>query len=78
LSTVILIVIGVTPLITLFLLLGGPVAMGSMAMMAGMMGKPIGWVALLSILALGDFLAYAALYLHEAGDMPGAVVQSNR
>jgi hypothetical protein len=38
--------------------------MGGMAMMAGMMGTPIGWVVMLIILALGGILAYAALYPH--------------
>jgi hypothetical protein len=62
--TVILIIIGVILLIALILLLGGGMAMGGMAMMAGMMGTPIGWVVLLIIFALGGFLAYAALYPH--------------
>jgi hypothetical protein len=63
-QTVLLVIVGVILLIALLLLFGGGIAMGGMAMMAGMMGTPIGWVALLIILALGGFLAYAALYAH--------------
>ncbi len=59
-----LIVIGIILLIALLLLFGGGMAMGGMAMMAGMMSTPIGWVALLIILALAGFLAYAAFYAH--------------
>jgi len=62
--SVILIIFGVVLLIALILLLGGGLAMGGMAMMAGMMGTPIGWVVLLIIVALGGFLAYASLYHH--------------
>lgn len=59
-----LIIIGIILLVAVVLLLGGGMAMGGMAMMAGMMGTPIGWVILLIILALGGFLAYAAMYAH--------------
>ena len=59
-----LIVIGIILLIALLLLFGGGMVMGGMAMMAGMMSTPIGWVALLIILALAGFLAYAAFYAH--------------
>lgn len=63
-STIILILIGVILLVAVLLLLGGGMAMGGMAMMAGMMGTPIGWVILLIIVALGGLLAYTALYAH--------------
>ncbi|NJC95435.1 MAG: hypothetical protein FIB03_03695 [Anaerolineae bacterium] len=63
-GNLLLIIIGVILVVAVVLLLGGGMAMGGMAMMAGMMGTPIGWVALLLILALGGFLAYAALYAH--------------
>ena len=38
--------------------------MSGMAMMAGAMSTPLGWVALLIILALAGFLGWAALYMH--------------
>ena len=63
-QTMLLIVIGLVLLVAALLLFGGGMAMGGMAMMAGMMGTPIGWVVLLIILALGGFLAYTALYAH--------------
>lgn len=50
--------------INLILLLGTGIGIGDMAMMAGMMGPPIGWVVLLIILALGGFLDWAVLYAH--------------
>ena len=61
-QTLILIVIGVVLLIALVLLLGSGVAMGGMAMMAGMMGTPIGWVILLVILAVAALVGYLAFY----------------
>lgn len=61
-QTIILIVIGVVLLIALVLLLGSGVAMGGMAMMAGMMATPIGWIILLIILALAALVGYAAFY----------------
>jgi len=36
--------------------------MGGMAMMAGMMGTPIGWVILLVILAVAALVGYLAFY----------------
>ncbi len=63
-QTILLIVIGVILLIAILLLFGGGMAMGGMAMMAGMMGTPVGWVLLLIILALGGILAYVILYAH--------------
>jgi len=61
-QTLILIVIGVVLLIALVLLLGSGVAMGGMAMMAGMMGTPLGWVFLLVILAVVALVRYLAFY----------------
>ena len=63
-QTILLIVIGVVLLVAILLLFGGGMAMGGMAMMAGMMGTPVGWVLLLITLALGGILAYTALYAH--------------
>ena len=63
-NTILLIVIGVVLLVALILLFGSGAGMGGMAMMAGMMGTPIGWVVLLAIVALGGFLAWAVLYAH--------------
>jgi len=63
-GNLLLIIIGVILIVAVVLLLGGGMAMGGMAMMAGMMGTPIGWVILLIILALGGFLTYAAFYAH--------------
>jgi len=64
-GNLLLIIIGVILIVAVvLLLLGGGMAMGGMAMMAGMMGTPIGWVILLIILALGGFLTYAAFYAH--------------
>jgi hypothetical protein len=61
-QTFILIAIGVVLLIALVLLLGSGIAMGGMAMMAGMMGTPIGWVILLVILAVAAMVGYLAFY----------------
>jgi len=63
-GTILLIVIGAILLVALILLFGSGLAMGGMAMMAGMMASPIGWVVLLIILALVGFLGYAAFYAH--------------
>ena len=61
-QTLILIAIGVILLIALILLLGSGVAMGGMAMMAGMMATPVGWVILLVILAMAALIGYLAFY----------------
>ena len=61
-GTILLIVIGVILLVALLVIFGSGMAMGGMAMMAGMMASPIGWVVLLIILALAGFLVYAAFY----------------
>ncbi len=57
-GTVLLIIVGVVLLVALLALLGGGMAMGGMAMMAGMMGTPIGWVALIliALIALGAYV----------------------
>jgi len=59
---VLLIIVGVVLVVALIALLGGGMAMGGMAMMAGMMGTPIGWIALIiiGILALGGYLVFFA------------------
>ena len=59
---ILLIIIGVVLLILLIALFGGGMAMGGMAMMAGVMGTPIGWIALIIIglLALGGYLYFFA------------------
>jgi hypothetical protein len=57
-----LIVIGVVLLIALVLLLGSGVAMGGMAMMAGMMATPVGWIILLIILAVAALVGYLAFF----------------
>lgn len=61
-QTLILIVIGVVLLVALVLLFGSGMAMGGMAMMAGMMGTPVGWVILLVILAVAALVGYMAFY----------------
>jgi hypothetical protein len=63
-QTIVLLVIGAILLTALLLLLGTGAGMGGMAMMAGMMATPIGWVVLLIILALGGFMAWAFLFAH--------------
>jgi hypothetical protein len=61
-GTILLIVIGVVLLITLILALGGGMAMGGMAMMAGMMGTPVGWLVLLILVGLVALIGYAVLF----------------
>ena len=61
---ILLIVIGLVLLIALIALFGGGMVISGMAMMAGAMSTPLGWVALLIILALAGFLGWAALYMH--------------
>jgi len=61
-QTLVLIVIGVVLLVALVLLFGSGMAMGGMAMMAGMMGTPVGWVILLVILAVAALVGYMAFY----------------
>ena len=59
---ILLIIVGVVLLIALIALFGGGMAMGGMAMMAGVMGTPIGWIALfiIGLLALGAYLYFFA------------------
>ncbi len=57
LGTGLLLIVGVVLLVLLIILLGGGMAMGGMAMMAGMMGSPVGLV-ILGLLALGAYLYY--------------------
>lgn len=61
-GTVLLIVIGVILAVAVIALLGGGMAMGGMAMMAGMMSTPIGWVILLLLIGLIALIGYAVLY----------------
>lgn len=61
-GTALLIIIGGILLIALLLLFGGGVAMGEMAMMAGMMSTPIGWIILLVIMAVIGLLTYTAFF----------------
>ena len=61
-GTILLIVIGAVLLIILILALGGGMAMGGMAMMAGMMGTPVGWVVLLILVGLMALIGYAVLF----------------
>lgn len=61
-ETILLIIVGLVLLAALIAMLGSGMAMGGMAMMAGMMGTPIGWVALfvIALIALGGYLLYYA------------------
>ncbi|HLA99519.1 MAG TPA: hypothetical protein VJL34_13790 [Anaerolineales bacterium] len=61
-GTVLLIVIGAILLIVLIALLGGGMAMGGMAMMAGMMSNPVGWIVLLILVALIALIGYVLFY----------------
>jgi hypothetical protein len=61
-GTILLIVIGVVLLIILILALGGGMAIGGMAMMAGMMSTPVGWVVLLILVGLMALIGYAVLF----------------
>lgn len=61
-GTVLLIVIGAVLLITLILALGGGMAMGGMAMMAGMMSTPVGWMVLLILVGLIALVGYAVFF----------------
>lgn len=61
-GTVLLIVIGAVLLVALLLLLGGGTAMGSVAMMAGMMSNPVGIVVFLILAALIAWIGYLLLF----------------
>lgn len=59
---ILLLIVAVVLIVILIALFGGGMAMGGMAMMAGMMGTPIGWIALIVIglIALGGYLYFFA------------------
>jgi hypothetical protein len=61
-GTVLLIVIGAILLIALIALLGSGMAMGGMAMMAGMMSNPVGWLILLILVAVIALIGYMLLF----------------
>lgn len=61
-GTILLIIIGTILAIALFALLGGGMAVGGMAMMAGMMSTPVGWILLLILLALIGLVGYVAIF----------------
>lgn len=61
-GTILLIVIGAVLLIVLLIALGGGMAMGGMAMMAGMMGTPVGWVILLILVGLIALIGYTIIF----------------
>jgi len=61
-GTVLLIVIGAVLLIALIALLGGGMAMGGMAMMAGMMATPVGWLILLILVGVIALVGYVLLF----------------
>lgn len=57
---ILLIIVGIVLLIALVGLLGSGMGMGGMVMMAGMMGTPFGWIALviIGLVALGGYLYF--------------------
>ncbi|MBE0409198.1 MAG: hypothetical protein IBX69_05630 [Anaerolineales bacterium] len=61
-GTILLIVVGAVLLIVLLALIGGGMAMGGMAMMAGMMSNPVGWLVLLIIAALIALIGYGLFF----------------
>ncbi len=61
-GTILLIVVGGILLIALLLLFGGGMATGGMAMMAGVMATPVGWIILLILLALAVLAGYVVLF----------------
>jgi hypothetical protein len=66
-GTILLIVIGAILLIVLIALLGGGMAMGGMAMMAGMMSNPLGWLILLILVAVIALIGYMLLFQGNQG-----------
>lgn len=60
-GTVLLIIVGIVLGVVLIAVLGGGAAMGGMAMMAGMMGTPVGWVVLI-IIGLIALVGYLLIY----------------
>lgn len=73
-GTVLLIMVGAILLIVLIALLGGGMAMGGMAMMAGMMGTPLGWLILLILAGLIALIGY--LLLFQSPEQAGALTLS--
>jgi drug/metabolite transporter (DMT)-like permease len=61
-GTILLIVIGAVLLIALIALLGGGMAMGGMAMMAGMMSNPLGWLILLILVGVIALIGYILFF----------------
>jgi hypothetical protein len=61
-GTILLVVIGAVLLIALIALLGSGMAMGGMAMMAGMMSNPLGWLILLILVAVIALIGYFLLF----------------
>ena len=61
-GTVLLIVIGAILLILLIALLGSGMAMGGMAMMAGMMSNPLGWLVILILIAVIALIGYMLFF----------------
>jgi hypothetical protein len=61
-GTVLLIVIGVVLLVALIAIAGGGMAMGGMAMMAGMISNPFGWLILLILVGLIALIGYMLFF----------------
>ena len=61
-GTILLIVIGAVLLIVLLVVLGGGMAMGGMAIMAGMMATPVGWIVLLILAGIIALIGYVLIY----------------
>ena len=61
-GTILLVVIGAVLVIALIALLGSGMAMGGMAMMAGMMSNPLGWLILLILVAVIALIGYFLLF----------------
>jgi drug/metabolite transporter (DMT)-like permease len=61
-GTILLIVIGAVLLIALIALLGSGMAMGGMAMMAGMMSNPLGWLILLILVGVIALIGYILFF----------------
>lgn len=61
-GTILLIVIGAVLFVALLLLLGGGMAMGGMAMIAGMMSNPVGIVVFLILAALIAWIGYLLFF----------------
>jgi drug/metabolite transporter (DMT)-like permease len=61
-GTLLLVVVGAILLIVIIALLGGGMAMGGMAMMAGMMSNPLGWLILLILAALIALVGYVLFF----------------